>query len=82
MSASAAIADTEQLKSRESPEAFYSRAKNNRMALDLASAVATHLTAGGLVTQSVNILFKYASLLRTSARPSRVASRRFRHELS
>jgi len=52
------------------------------MALDLASAVATRLTAGGLATQSVNILFKYASLLRGSARPSRVASRRFRHELS
>src|SRR5688572_14506865 len=41
MNASAAIADTEQLKSRESPEAFYSRAKINRMALDLASAVAS-----------------------------------------
>ena len=32
--------------------------------------------------QSVNILFKYASLLHGSTRPSRVASRRFRHELS
>ncbi len=45
-------------------------------------AAATSLTAGGLAAQSVNILFKYASLLRGSARPSRLASRRFRHELS
>jgi hypothetical protein len=30
----------------------------------------------------VNILFKHASLLRGSARPSRLASRQFRHELS
>jgi hypothetical protein len=45
-------------------------------------AATTSLTAGGLVAQSVNILFKYASLLRASASPSRVASRRFRHELS
>jgi hypothetical protein len=45
-------------------------------------AAATSLTAGGLAARSVNILFKYASLLRASARPSRVASRRFRHELS
>ena len=28
------------------------------MALDLASAAATHLTAGGLAAQSVNILFQ------------------------
>jgi hypothetical protein len=42
----------------------------------------TGLTAGGLATQSVNILFKYASLPRGSVRPSRVASRRFRHEPS
>ena len=42
----------------------------------------TSLTVGGLATQSVNILFKYASLFRGSARPSRLASRRFRHELS
>jgi hypothetical protein len=41
-------------------------------------AAPTGLTAGGLATQSVNILFKYASLPRASARPSRVASRRFR----
>ena len=45
-------------------------------------AATTSLTAGGLAAQSVNILFKYASFLRVSARPSRVASRRFRHEPS
>ena len=45
-------------------------------------AAATSLTAGGLAAQSVNILLKYASLLRGSTRPSRVASRQFRHELS
>ena len=45
-------------------------------------AAATGLTADGLAAQLVNILFKYASLLRGSARPSRMASRRFRHELS
>ena len=45
-------------------------------------AATTSLTAGGLAAQSVNILFKYASFLHGSARPSRVASRRFRHELS
>ena len=42
----------------------------------------TSLTASGLAAQSVNILFQYASFPRGSARPSRVASRRFRHELS
>ena len=55
----------------------------------------TGLTAGGLATRSVNILCKYASLPRGSAcpsfdmaqdgepvEPSRVASRRFRHEPS
>ncbi len=42
----------------------------------------TSLTASGLAAQSVNILFKYASLFRGSARPSRLASGRFRHELS
>ena len=45
-----------------------------------------HITSdspdGGLATQSVNMLFKYASLPRGSARPSRVASRRVRHEPS
>ena len=45
-------------------------------------ADATGLAAGGLAAQSVDILFKYASLPRGSARPSRVASRRFRHEPS
>jgi hypothetical protein len=45
-------------------------------------AAATGLTAGGLAAQSVNILFKYVSLLRGSARPSRVAYQRFRHEFS
>ncbi|HSF66267.1 MAG TPA: hypothetical protein VLA67_02445 [Nitrospiraceae bacterium] len=44
-------------------------------------AATTSLTAGGLAARSVNILFKYASLLRGSTRPFRVASRRFRHEL-
>ena len=45
-------------------------------------AAATSLTAGGLAAQSVNILLKYASLLRCSTRQSRMASRRFRYELS
>ncbi|HSF68661.1 MAG TPA: hypothetical protein VLA67_14665 [Nitrospiraceae bacterium] len=44
-------------------------------------AATTSLTAGVLAARSVNILFKYASLLRVSARPSRVASRRFPHKL-
>ena len=74
MSASAAIADTEQLKGRESPEAFYSRAKINRMALDLASAVATHLpalwTAGMRECSPLSpstYCFEYASVPRGSS---------------
>ena len=55
---------------------------SRRLLLQPPYAVATGLTADGLAAQSVNILFKYASLLRGSARPSRMASRRFRHELS
>ncbi len=35
---------------------FFLRARIIQRALDLASAVATHLTAGGLAAQSVNIL--------------------------
>src|SRR5688572_3835574 len=50
MIASAAISNSKQLINRESSEASYSRAKINRMALDLASAGATrlhaHCTAG------------------------------------
>ena len=45
-------------------------------------AATTNLTAGGLAAQLVNIRFTYASLLRGSAHPSRLASRRFRYELS
>jgi len=41
-----------------------------------------HGQAGGLVAQSVDILHKDASLLRTSTRPSHLASQRFRHEPS
>jgi len=37
---------------------------------------------GVLATQSVNILFKYASLLPSCACPSHNASQRFRHESS
>ena len=37
---------------------------------------------GGLAAQSVNILFQVCLPLHGSARPSRVASRRFRHEVS
>jgi len=48
-------------------------------ALDLASAVATHLTAGGLAARST-YYFKYASIPHGSARLSRLPSRRFRHE--
>ena len=44
-------------------------------------AATTSLTAGGLAAQSVNILFQVC-LPHGSARPSRVASRRFRHEPS
>ena len=42
----------------------------------------TSLTVGGLAGQSVNITFQEASLLRRSARPFCMASRRFRHEAS
>ena len=83
---------------------FFLRARIIQRALDLASAVATHLTAGGLAAQSVNILLGTGALLfgacprlRSSgtgtaadggvslfgsARLSRLASQRFRHELS
>ena len=37
---------------------FFLCARIIQRALDLASAVATHLTAGGLAAQSVNILFQ------------------------
>jgi hypothetical protein len=89
MNASVAIGDTEQLKSRESSEAFYSRAKINRMALDLASAVATHLPGGypvgrwaGSPLSPSAYYFKYASVPHGSARPSRDATGRFRDEPS
>ena len=45
-------------------------------------AAATSLTAGGLAAWSVNILSEDASLPRGSTHPSRLASRRFRHEPS
>ena len=82
---------------------FFLRARIIQRALDLASAVATHLEAGGFAAQSVNILLGTGALLPgdcprsesgtgtaaddgasplTSARPSRLASRRFRHEPS
>ena len=38
--------------------------------------------AGGLAAQSVDILFKDASLPRGSTRPSRLTSQQFRHEPS
>ena len=41
---------------------FFLRAKIIQRAFDLASAVATHLTAGGLVAQSVTILFQVCLL--------------------
>jgi hypothetical protein len=41
---------------------FLLRAKIMSMALDLASAVTTRLTAGGLVAQSVTILFQVCLL--------------------
>jgi len=44
-------------------------------------AAVTSLTAGGLAARSVNILFQVC-LPRDSARPSRLPSRRFRHEPS
>ncbi len=40
------------------------------------------MQAGGLATQSLNVLFKYGSVLRGSTRPSRYATPRFRDELS
>jgi len=45
-------------------------------------AAPTTLTTGGLAAQSVNSLCKDAAFPRSSARPFRVASRRFRHALS
>ena len=58
-------------------EGFYS---NRPTPLRQAWPRAGRGPAGRLSARSVNILFKYASLPRGSARPSRVASRRFRHE--
>ena len=45
-------------------------------------AATTSLTAGGLVARTLNVLHEYASGPHGSARPSRLASRRFRHEPS
>ena len=42
---------------------FFLRARIIQRALDLASAVATHLTAGGLAAQSVNMLLGTGALL-------------------
>ena len=45
-------------------------------------AATTSLTASGLAAQTLNVLHEYASGPHGSARPSRLASRRFRHEPS
>ncbi len=52
------------------------------MALDLASAVTTHLTADGLAPRTLTVLHEYASGLPGSARRSRDTAQRFRDELS
>jgi len=48
------------------------------MALDLASAVTTCLSAGRLAAHSLDVLFKYASEAHGSVCPSRNATARFR----
>jgi hypothetical protein len=60
-------------------DGFYS---NRRYAAVTSLTAVLRSQAGGLAAQSVDILFKDASLLRASARQSRMASRRFRHEPS
>jgi hypothetical protein len=52
------------------------------MELDLASAVATHLTAGGLAPWTLTVLHEYASGPHGSARRSRDAAQRFHDEPS
>ena len=52
------------------------------MALDLASAVTTCLSAGRLAAHSLDVLFKHASEVHGSACPSRNATARFRKEPS
>ena len=52
------------------------------MALDLASAVTTHLSAGGLAPRTLTVLHEYASGPPGSARRSRDAAPRFRDEPS
>jgi hypothetical protein len=61
---------------------FLLRAKIMSMALDLASAVTTHLSAGRLAAHSLDVLFKYASRAPGSACLSRYATARFRDEPS
>jgi uncharacterized protein DUF488 len=58
------------------------RAKIMLMALDLASAVTTCLSAGRLAAHSLDVLFKYTSQAHGSACPSRNATARFRNEPS
>ena len=58
------------------------RAKIMLMALDLASAVTTCLSAGRLAAHSLDVPFTYASETHGSACPSRNATARFRNEPS
>jgi hypothetical protein len=60
-------------------ERFY---YNRRYAAATSLRAECGTQAGGLVAQSVDILFKDAFLLRVSARPSHLAFQQFRHEPS
>jgi hypothetical protein len=61
---------------------FLLRAKIMSMALDLASAVTTRLSAGGPAPLTFDVLHEYASDPPDSAHWSRDAAQRFRNELS
>jgi len=55
---------------------------HERFCCNRGSAATTSLSAGGLATQSLDVLFKYASIPRGSARRSRDAAPHFRDEPS
>jgi hypothetical protein len=61
---------------------FFLRARIIQRALDLASAVTTHLSVGGLAPRTFDVLHEYASGSPGSARRSRNAAQRFRNEPS
>jgi len=78
MSASAAIADPE----IRTHCGIFLRARSIQRALDLASAVTTHLTACGLAPRPLTVLHEYASGPHGSARRSHDAAQRFHDEPS